>query len=104
MAATENRKGAGRPVGAIGRKSLEAIGILNEMGCEPLEILGKIAMGKPFPNGELPTNDQLKSAAEQLLQYKYPKLKAVEHSGSIATHEESLEALEELDDAEGDGA
>lgn len=73
-----------RPVGALGSKTLQAIGIVKEKGCDPLGILCDIAMGKPFmtKDGEVTaTLDQIKDSAKELCQYIYPKRKAVEHSG-----------------------
>lgn len=81
-----------------------AISILEQRGCEPIAILADIAMGKLFPNGDAPTPDQVQKAASELTQYKYPKLKAVEHSGNITNHEQALEDLDsEDDDTEGTG-
>ncbi len=83
---------AGRPKGSLGSKTLLAIGILQEKGCEPLSILADIALGNPMkcgigiegvivPAEVLPTLGQRIDAAKELCQYIYPKRKAVEHSG-----------------------
>ncbi|WP_149111445.1 hypothetical protein [Limnoglobus roseus] len=47
-----------------------------------------------------PTFDQRLTAYKELAQYVAPKRKAVEHSGSIGTHEERLEDLHDLDNAQ----
>lgn len=74
-----------RPEGSVGRKTLQAIGILAEKGCDPLGILADIAMGTVFykQDGEAmePSLDQRKDCAKELCQYIYPKRKAVEHTG-----------------------
>lgn len=92
------REGAGRKAGSIGRKTMEAISIFKELGYDPLSELAKIGLGQPFPNGELPTSDQMLNAHKEGCQYVYPKRKAVEHSGNIGTHEENLQALDESED------
>lgn len=82
----------GRPSGTLGSKTLQAIGILAEKGCDPLGILCDIAMGAKMTCGitiegmpmeveVYPTLDHRKDAAKELCQYVYPKRKAVEHSG-----------------------
>lgn len=71
-----------RPAGTLNSKTLQAIGILNEKGCNPLGILADIAMGTPLEGLDtIPTLDHRKDAAKELCQYIYPKRKAVEHSG-----------------------
>lgn len=76
---------AGRPVGSLNSKTLQATTALVEKGCDPLAILADIAMGSVFKkkNGEEmePSLEMIKDAAKELCQYIYPKRKAVEHSG-----------------------
>lgn len=106
--ARDGTKSGGRPKGSLSRKTLEAISILSEKGCDPLDILSDIAMGKKIKCGinlgdgnieaeVIPTLDQRRDAAKELCQYVYPKRKAVEHSGSIGSHEDTLAALAEED-------
>lgn len=89
------RPGAGRPKGSNLAKSVREF--LEANKCKPEEILMNIAMGNPmkarlpvagsdddFVVQEVePTLDQRQAAAKELLQYCAPKLKAVDHSGSV---------------------
>ncbi len=73
-----------RPAGSLGSKTLQAITVLVEKGCDPLAILADIAMGNEVDTSsglQKPTLEQRKDAAKELCQYIYPKRKAVEHSG-----------------------
>lgn len=95
------RPGAGRKKGIPNKKTQLVEDILNNIGCNPLQILADIAVGKPmkagiglnaagddYAEGEVrPTLDQRMSAAKELAQYVYPKRKAVEHSGSLGTYQ-----------------
>jgi len=51
---------------------------LQEMGCDPIEILARIAMGKDI-DGRIPELSDIKDAAKELANYIAPKLKAIEH-------------------------
>lgn len=95
------RDGAGRKKGVSNKKTQIVEEILGSIGCNPLQILADIAIGKPmkadiglnaagddYAKGEVrPTLDQRMSAAKELAQYVYPKRKAVEHSGSLGTYQ-----------------
>lgn len=62
-----------------------------------MEILAKIASGELLEGKdgpEKPALDMRKDAAKDLMQYVYPKRKAVEHSGNISLHEAMLDELE----------
>lgn len=56
---------------------------LKEMGCDPIEILAKIALGKEI-DGRMPELSDMKDAAKELANYIAPKLKAVEHVDTAA--------------------
>jgi len=86
----------GRKAGTPNSKTLEAITILKQRNCDPLDILSQIALGnkikcgvsvedKVFEVDLIPSLDQRKDAAKELCQYVYPKRKAVEHSGEVDT-------------------
>lgn len=94
--ARDGTPSGGRPKGSLGSKTLEAITILRQRKCDPLDILSQIALGnkikcgvtienKTFDVELIPTLDQRKDAAKELCQYVYPKRKAIEHSGEVDT-------------------
>lgn len=87
------RKGAGRPKGTPSKKTIEAQERLEELGCDPLEVLALIASGESL-GSEVPDIAMRKDAAKDLMQYVYPKRKAVEHSGNISLHEAMLDELD----------
>lgn len=107
MAAGGKREGAGRKPGVPNKKTQLLEEILQSLNCDPIANLAKIANGErimslAYANKEtgefvesevMPTIDQIKDANKELCQYIYPKRKAVEHSGSIGTHEASLDDL-----------
>lgn len=71
--------------------------ILETMDCEPLRILADVANGKSLRCGVglnkagddlveddvIPSMDQRITACKELLQYIYPKKKAVDHTGNV---------------------
>lgn len=57
--------------------------IMTDMGCEPFEILGMIAMDQ-VPNKPASLRLQMEAAAE-LAQYIAPKLKSIEHKQDVDT-------------------
>lgn len=109
-----HKKLGGRQKGTPNKASAEAQDILDALGCNPIEGLARIANGEGLSclvylnkeTGEFveyeikPSFDQRLNAYKELAQYVAPKRKAVEHSGSIGTHEETLEALAAEDDAD----
>jgi hypothetical protein len=107
MAHGGKREGSGRKKGSQNKRTLETREYLDSIGCNPIEGLAHIAMGKStfcritldkeqgdFIEGEVKPNlDQIILARKTLAEYYAPKLKAVEHSGAISLHEESLDDL-----------
>lgn len=115
-AAPGERRG-GRQKGTPNKKTQAIEAMLEHYGCEPLEVLAMVANGEPlkarigvgelskkapgkedgdddFVEGDvIPTLDQRINAAKELCNYVYPKRKAIEHSGSIGTHEDTLDEL-----------
>lgn len=97
----------GRQKGTPNKKTADIEAKLEAIGCDPIELLARIANGEPLqaripgspehsePVEQWPTLEQRIAAGKELAQYVAPKRKAVEHSGHIATHEDSLEALAE---------
>ena len=85
----------------------EFIDLAEKHGFHPGEVLIRVAKGDKLlslayidkETGEAvekaiaPTLDQMLMADKELAQYIYPKRKAVEHSGSIGTHEATLDDL-----------
>lgn len=85
MATGGKREGAGRKPGIPNRKSMEAITIFNQIGFDPLKGLAMVGMGMPFPDGSVPTPEQVLTAYKEGAQYSHPKRKAIEHSGEVDT-------------------
>lgn len=95
----------GRPKGAPNKKTLVLMDILETMNCDPLRVLAQISRGDKIKSGVsidgvtvevdvLPTVDQRSAASKELLQYIYPKRKAIEHTGSLTfNHEQALDHL-----------
>lgn len=95
MANGGKREGAGRPKGAVNKKSRIVEEILENLNCDPLTNLARIANGErvmslAYANKEtgefvelevMPTIDQIQKANGDLMKYIYPQRKAVEHSG-----------------------
>lgn len=102
----------GRKPGTPNKKTTDIEAKLAALNCDPLELLARVANGEALevrlPNSpehsepieQWPTLEQRIAASKELAQYVAPKRKAIEHSGHIATHEDSLEAL--ADDGDGD--
>ena len=112
------QKKPGRPKGSKDKRTWEIEKLAQDLGCNPFEILLKIAMndweGLGYKEPELVTTDKdgnisIKEritmdhrlyAAKEAAQYLFPKRKAVEFSGQVervdrvATKEELYEALE----------
>jgi hypothetical protein len=88
-------KKGGRVKGEPNKRTKELKEYLESIGCFPDEVLAQIVMGKPikcrisfneetgdFVEGDmLPKLEERMSAAKELMQYIYPKRKAVEVSG-----------------------
>ena len=98
----------GREKGTPNKKTQQLEEYLDAIGCDPLEVMAKIAMGEPLlcrasvndaklhgvnmPKSDgdddfieiemRPTFDQRMTAAKELMQYRYPKRRAIEHSGN----------------------
>tara|TARA_R100000234_G_scaffold119919_1_gene104335 strand:+ start:437 stop:745 length:309 start_codon:yes stop_codon:yes gene_type:complete len=71
------RKGAGRPKGSLGDKSLAVQALLEKVGCNPIEALANIAMD----NSNTP---ELRfQANKELAQYVAPKRRAVELDAEV---------------------
>lgn len=98
MARGGKREGAGRKKGSLNKVLTSIADMLDEMGCNPLQNLAKVANGEKHfaqvSDGELgevyPTLDQMIAANKELSQYVAPKRKAVEHTGGDG---EPLQAL-----------
>lgn len=101
----KGKKTGGRTKGTPNKKTQLVKDMLDEMGCNPIALLAETALGRPIvtkapgadpdepPTEFYPTTDQIISARSKLSEFYAPKLKAVEHSGNIATHEQTLAAL-----------
>lgn len=89
MARGGKREGAGRKKGTLNKLLTSVADMLDEMNCNPLQNLAKVANGEKHlaqvADGVLgevyPTLDQMVAANKELAQYVAPKRKAVEHSG-----------------------
>lgn len=80
----------GRQKGTPNKSTLSAIAKLEELKCDPLEILARIAKGETMQagvklpdgtysvEGQTPTIDHIFSSAKELANYVYPKRKAIE--------------------------
>lgn len=107
----KGRKTGGRTKGTPNKKSQQVRDMLDALGCNPIELLAETAMGKPLlarlpltpehtePTLVHPTADQIIGARSKLAEFYAPKLKAIEHSGSIGSHEADLEELDDVSDA-----
>jgi hypothetical protein len=82
-APTQPRK-RGRPLGSKRKSGFDVEGILDELKCNPIKVLARVAM-----NPKMDTAHRIRAAAE-LAQYVAPKRRATEHSGSIGIVEEFL--------------
>src|SRR5689334_9428245 len=100
----------GRQAGTPNKLTQEISERLAAKGVDPIEGLADIATeamteAKAMEPGTAEKRDWLKlaqAANSELAQYVAPKRKAVEHSGSIATHEQSLEALADSEEDPGE--
>lgn len=109
MAQGGKRAGAGRKKGSRNKRTIEVRDFLDGIGCNPIKLQADVAMGKPVtcrPEGSpldakpvktYPTLDQMITCRRSLSEYYAPKLKAIEHSGSVGSHEASLEELDGQD-------
>jgi hypothetical protein len=70
------RKTGGRKAGTPNRKTKEIGGLLESLGCNPIEGMVRIAND---PRASLELRGRMNA---ELAQYVYPKRKAVEHSGT----------------------
>jgi len=82
--------GAGRPKGSKNKKSLEIQEKLQELNCDPIEGLVRIAMlseedaqNSDAPKDRVPHMNIAKDCYKELAGYVAYKLKSVEHSGEI---------------------
>lgn len=67
--------GSGRKMGTPNKITSEAAERLEELGCDPIEGMGKIA-------GDTRNTPEVRGRMyAELVQYLYPKCRAVEHSG-----------------------
>lgn len=104
-----HKKIGGRSKGT-GNKGLSATEIAEEMGVNPIRILGYFALGdwkgagfpsatyaklygKEFIEEMYITPTLMQKSAAELAQYMFAKLKAIEHSGSIDSNVESKTQL-----------
>lgn len=71
------RPGAGRPTGSRGRRTQEVVERLENLGCDPLEGMVRIA-SQAEAAGDLNLAGRMYA---ELAPYVAPKLKSVEHSG-----------------------
>lgn len=69
----------GRPAGSKNKITSDLRAQLDQMGCNPIAIMGAIAI-----NEKEETALRL-SASRSLARFLHPELKAIEHSGSIKT-------------------
>lgn len=97
-------KNAGRKKGTPNKRTTEFYELVERFNCQPGEILARVAKGErvmalAYANKEtgdfvehevMPTLDQMIAADKELLQYYYPKRKAIEHGvsgeGKISVH------------------
>lgn len=99
------KKIGGRKKGIPNKRTEVVRDMLDGMKCNPIKLLADFALGKPI-KGRLPgtpesaspimlhpTLDQMLSARHKLSEFYAPRLKSIEHSGSIGTHEATLEEL-----------
>ncbi len=105
----KGKKTGGRKKGTPNKATADIEAKLTALGCDPIEGLARIANGEPIKCGITtlagyqevevrPTLAQQLKARAELAEYVAPKRKAVEHSGSIGSHEDALGELEELDE------
>lgn len=71
------RPGAGRPKGSKSKKTLAVEAKLEELGCDPIEGMAKIAQAA-FDAEDFQLAGNM---YKELAQYVAPKRKAIEHSG-----------------------
>ncbi len=96
----------GRKKGTPNKKTVELRTKLESKGHDPFLALAEIAIEARAAAAQVEGKDKLdwlKLASAnnaELTQYIEPKRKAIEHSGSIGSHEESLEDLDDSPDAD----
>lgn len=100
-------KTGGRQKGSLNKRNELLREVMDRLNCRPEEVLARICNGErimslAYTNKEtgefveykvMPSLQMIKDAASDLMQYRWSKLKALEHSGSIGTHETSLDEL-----------
>jgi hypothetical protein len=86
---------SGRKPGTPNRETTLVQELVDELGCNPLEILARVAMGDALGLGLVTENDHPSAAREalpialrvkaasEIAGYLVPKRKAIEHSGHI---------------------
>lgn len=83
------RKGAGRPKGAITKKTRELQEKALEGGLTPLEYMLQVLRDKEE------SSERRMWASEKAAPYVHARLQAVEHSGNVTlNHEQALDDLE----------
>lgn len=75
----KGRKTGGRQKGTPNKLSLTVATRLEELGCDPIEGMARIAMDSKSPD------DLRGRMCAELANYVYPKRKAIEHSGKGGT-------------------
>ena len=78
MAHGGKREGAGRKAGTPGKKTLDIAIKLNELGCDPIEGMARIAI-QAMEEGDMTLAGNM---YKELAQYVAPKRKAIEVTGS----------------------
>lgn len=86
------RPGAGRKKGGKNRRSQEVEDRLEEMDCDPIAGMARIAamaeedaQAAETPKERIPHMNLAKDCYRELAQYVAPKRKAIEHSGDVGT-------------------
>lgn len=96
------RPGAGRPKGSRNKRTQQVDELLDQLDCDPVEALVRLAamaeedaQACEDPKERLPFLNMARDCYKELANYRYPKRKATELSGSIGvgSHEEWLDSL-----------
>lgn len=97
---------AGRPKGIKNKRTDELGEFMFDMGCNPQKILAQIAMGQELDTidgAKKPNLDQRQKAASDLMQYIFPKRKAVDMDIEVTRdYSDVLAELQAALDSEGD--
>ncbi len=94
------RKGAGRPAGAVTKKTREIADKAMESGITPLEVMLKTMRALVSKAEEQdPANPNIEmlveasAVAKDAAPYLHPRLSSVEMNATVSTHEASLDEL-----------